>query len=55
MRVIPLKYGTIFKHAFSQTNVFCQFVKDVLDLDIQIDKVHTEYESPKPIGFVRSK
>jgi len=35
--------------------VFCQFVKDVLDLDIQIDKVHTEYEYPKPIGFVRSK
>ena len=55
MQVIPLKYGTIFKHAFSDPEIFCQFTKDILDIDINIDKVHTEYEYPKPIGFVRSK
>jgi predicted transposase/invertase (TIGR01784 family) len=55
MEVIPLKYGAIFKRAFSQPDVFSQFVKDVLDIDIKINKVHTEYEYPEPIGFVRSK
>lgn len=55
IEVIPLKYGTIFKHAFSQVDVFTQFVKDVLDIDINIDEVFTEYEYPEPIGFVKSK
>jgi hypothetical protein len=55
MQVIPLKYGSIFKHAFGQPEVFCQFVKDVLGIEIHIDKVYTEYEYPEPIGFVRSK
>jgi hypothetical protein len=55
MQVIPLKYGTIFKRAFGQPDVFCQFVKDVLGIEININKVHTEYEYPEPIGFVRSK
>jgi predicted transposase/invertase (TIGR01784 family) len=30
-------------------------VKDVLNLELNIDKVHTEYEYPQPVGFVRSK
>jgi predicted transposase/invertase (TIGR01784 family) len=55
MQVIPLKYGTIFKRAFGQPDVFCQFAKDVLGIEININKVHTEYEYPEPIGFVRSK
>ncbi|TGN99922.1 hypothetical protein PN36_31785 [Candidatus Thiomargarita nelsonii] len=55
MQVIPLKYGTMFKHAFGQPDVFCQFAKDILGIEINIDKVHTEYEYPEPIGFVRSK
>ncbi len=45
----------MFKHAFSDPEVFCQFTKDILDIEIKIDKVHTEYEYPKPIGFVRSQ
>ncbi|MCP4699260.1 MAG: hypothetical protein GY862_20790, partial [Gammaproteobacteria bacterium] len=53
--VIPLKYGTIFKRAFSEPDVFCQFVEDILGIRINIDKVHTEYEYPEPVGFVRSK
>jgi len=55
MEVIPLKYGTMFKRAFGQPDVFCQFANDILGINIKIDKVHTEYEYPKPIGFVRSK
>ena len=55
MQVIPLKYGTMFKRAFSQPDVFKQFVKDVLGIDMNINEVHTEYEYPEPIGFVRSK
>lgn len=54
MQVIPLKYGTIFKQAFSDPEVFCQFAEDILDIKINIDKVHTEYQYPEPIGFVRS-
>lgn len=55
IEVIPLKYGAIFKRAFSQPEVFTQFVKDVLGIDIHIEKVHTEYEYPQTVGFVRSQ
>ncbi len=55
IEVIPLKYGAMFKSAFSQPEVFTQFVKDVLNIDIHIDKVHTEYEYPRQVGFVRSQ
>jgi hypothetical protein len=55
MKVIPLKYGTMFKQAFSQPDVFCQFVEDILDIKFNATQIHTEYEYPKPIGFVRSK
>ncbi len=55
IEVIPLKYGKAFKRIFSQPDVFQQFANDVLGIDIQIDEVHTEYEYPEPIGFVRSK
>jgi predicted transposase/invertase (TIGR01784 family) len=55
IEVAPLKFGAVFKLAFGQVEVFKQFVKDVLDIEINIDKVHTEYEYPNPVGFVRSK
>ena len=55
MEVIPLKYGTMFKRVFSQPETFCRFVNDVLGINIHVDKVHTEYQYPEPIGFVRSK
>jgi hypothetical protein len=55
IEVIPLKYGPMFKRVFSQPQVFNQFAKDILDIDLNINKVHTEYEYPEPVGFVRSK
>ncbi len=53
--VIPLKYGAMFKRVFSQPDIFNQFAKDVLGIDLNVSKVHTEYEYPEPIGFVRSR
>ncbi len=55
VEVIPLKYGATFKRIFSQPDVFCQFVHDVLGITIHIDRVYTEYEYPEPIGFVMTK
>ncbi|MDM8528920.1 Rpn family recombination-promoting nuclease/putative transposase [Anaerolineales bacterium HSG24] len=54
VKVIPLRYGTIFKRIFSQPKVFQAFAEDVLGLKLNITKVHTEYEYPKPIGFVKT-
>ena len=55
IEVIPLKYGTMFKHVFSQPDVFNQFAKDILGIELNISKVHTEYEYPEPVGKVRSR
>jgi predicted transposase/invertase (TIGR01784 family) len=55
MQVIPLKYGAMFKRAFSDPEVFTAFANDILGIQLNIDKVHTEYEYPQPIGFVRSQ
>jgi len=52
VQVVPLRYDTAFKKAFSQLEVFCQFVHDVLGIDIHIDKVHRGYKYLKPVGQV---
>ena len=55
VEVIPLKYGVMFKRVFSEPDIFNQFAKDILGINLNVSKVHTEYEYPKPVGFVRSK
>ena len=40
-QVASLQYGVIFKKAFSQPDIFTAFVKAVLGIDIEIDKVET--------------
>jgi hypothetical protein len=35
--------------------VFSRFAQDVLGMELYFDKVHTEYEYPEQIGFVRSR
>ena len=55
IEVVPLKYGPAFKWIFSRPEVFSRFAQDVLGVELTIDKVHTEYEYPEPIGFVRSR
>ena len=55
VEVIPLKYGVAFKRIFSDPIVFSQFASDILDLPISVDEVHTEYEYPEPVGYVKLK
>jgi len=50
----PLDNETIFKKAFTDKEVFQQFVKDLFDFDIVVDKIETEkkFEPPlSPINF----
>ena len=55
IEVIPLKYGVTFKRIFGKPEVFRQFATAVLGIPIMTENVHTEYEYPKPVGFVRSR
>jgi hypothetical protein len=52
--VASLRYGVIFKKAFSQPDVFTAFVKDILDIDLIIDHVETEKSFPSPVGNVNN-
>jgi len=50
----PLDNETIFKKAFTDKEVFQQFVKDLFDIDVVVDKIETEkkFEPPlSPINF----
>ncbi len=53
--VASLRYGVIFKKAFCDVEVFTAFVKDVLGIDLCIDKVETEKSFTPPIGNVDSR
>jgi hypothetical protein len=53
LQVIPLRYGTVFKKAFGDREVFSRFASDVLGIPIDIPVVHTEYSYPDPVGRVR--
>ncbi len=48
----PLDNGTIFKTAFTDKTVFKQFVKDILDIDIEVDKIETEKKFEPKIGNI---
>jgi len=50
--VVPLRYDTAFKKAFGKPEVFCQFVKDVLGIEIHVDRVIAGWRYPEPVGFV---
>jgi predicted transposase/invertase (TIGR01784 family) len=52
-QVASLQYGVIFKKAFSQPDIFKAFVKDVIGVNLEIDKVETEKEYTQQIGNVR--
>ena len=52
--VASLRYGVIFKKAFSQPDVFTDFVKDILGIDLIIDHVETEKSFPSAIGNVNN-
>jgi hypothetical protein len=54
-KVASLRYGVIFKKAFSQPDIFKAFVKDFLGIELNIDKVETEKEFDKSIGNVDTR
>ncbi|MFO0592647.1 MAG: PD-(D/E)XK nuclease family transposase [Polyangiaceae bacterium] len=52
VKVIPLRFGTIFKKAFGDHEVFSAFVSDVLGVPIKVDVVHQEFRYPETVGRV---
>ncbi len=42
----------IFKKAFTNKTVFKAFVKDVLGIEVEIDKIETEKKFDPPIGYI---
>ena len=55
IEVAPLRYGVIFKKVFSKPHIFTAFVKDILGIEIEIDKVETEKSFSPVIGKVDSR
>jgi predicted transposase/invertase (TIGR01784 family) len=54
-QVASLRYGVIFKKAFSDPDIFKAFVKDFIGIELNIDKVEMEKSFPIPIGNVDSR
>jgi len=52
LEVIPLRYGTAFKKAFSDPMVFARFVRDVLGIEFQASVIEQEYAYKEPVGKV---
>lgn len=50
--VASLRYGTIFKKAFSEKEIFTAFVGDVLGIEVEVEKVETEKRFEPAIGHV---
>ncbi len=45
-QVASLRYGVIFKKAFCVPEIFKGFVRDFLDVQLEIDQVETEKSFP---------
>lgn len=54
-QVASLRYEVIFKKAFSQLDVFREFVKDCTGVELDIERVETEKRFDPPIGRVDSR
>lgn len=55
MQVAPLRYDVIFKKAFGDVEVFKAFVRDFLNVELNISQVETEKKFTPPIGHVDSR
>ncbi len=53
-QVASLKYGVMFKKAFSKPEIFTAFVQDVLGITLEIERVETEKSFNPVIGRVNS-
>lgn len=54
-KVAPLRYGVIFKKAFSDPFIFKAFAEDILGITLEIDTVETEKEFDPAIGYVAAR
>lgn len=54
-QVAPLRYGVIFKKAFSEPEIFTAFVRDIAGVELEIERVETEKSFPQPIGKVDTR
>jgi len=54
-KVASLRYGVIFKKAFSNPDIFKAFVKDFIGIELSIDKVETEKSFVPQIGNVDTR
>ena len=54
-KVASLRYGVIFKKAFSQPDIFKAFVKDFIGIDLKINKVEMEKQFFPIIGKVDTR
>jgi len=48
----PLDNETIFKQAFTDKIVFKSFVKDIVGIDIEVDKIETEKKFDPKVGYI---
>ncbi|MDM8564362.1 PD-(D/E)XK nuclease family transposase [Candidatus Halobeggiatoa sp. HSG11] len=55
IKVASLRYGVIFKKVFSKPYIFTAFAKDILGIEIEIDKVETEKSFSPIVGSVDSR
>ena len=53
--VASLRYGVIFKKAFSDPDIFTAFVEDFVGTRMEIERVETEKSFDPPIGRVDIK
>lgn len=51
----PLDNETIFKKAFTDNEVFQQFIKDLFDVDVVVSKIETEKKFQPPIANIDIK
>jgi len=52
MEVVPLRYGTAFKKAFSDPEVFSAFVRDVIGVELHFTHIEQEKAFLAPVGRV---
>ena len=53
MKIANLDNEVHFKNVFTNVEVFCGFVKDILGIDMNIEKVETEKVLPSKVSPIR--